>query len=574
MRTASRIAPLLLSIIILITPVLAITLTGPSTPHSQLPIPTTWEPLPASLSLNPFSSLEGVLAHSPHPYVPTAPSIQQLTNNSYHDINPQIHNGQIAWQCEVPYFSVELFFWDGSSITQLTSDGGDDVDPQVDNGQIAWELQYSQSHTEICFWNGSSITQLTNNGDNDLDPQLHNGQIVWYYDFGGEEDEELFFWNGSSIIQLTNNGYTDDDPQLHNGQIAWQGNQEIWFWNGSSITQLTNNGDNSNPQLHNGQIAWQHMDGSDVEIFFWNGSTTIQLTDNAYDDLYPQLHNGWVTWQGWDGSDWEIFRANGEIFIQLTDNAYNDYSPQIHDGQVTWYGWDGGDYEIFVDLDNVPPEIDQPLDVSYEYSTSPHTLTWLPSDSNPAFYRVTQNGALFQEGSWGGGNITIDIGGLKVGYYLFTCEVWDNRGYRTVDTVSVVVYETTIPPTWVIGPTDQTLDYNEGFDCQLVVADASGIDHWTLNDTTNFVLSATSFMDWGSTTHITNDSTLAVGIYGLNVTAYDVYGLKVSGVLTVTVLAPPLGPVDLSLPLLVLLGGVTGVAIGAVVLLLRQREKS
>ncbi|MFX1474797.1 MAG: hypothetical protein ACFFCO_04860, partial [Promethearchaeota archaeon] len=295
------------------------------------------------------------------------------------------------------------------------------------------------------------------------------------------------------------------------------------------------------PQIHNGQVTWQGWDGSDNEIYLWNGISTTQLTINTYDDLAPQIHNGQVTWYSFDGSDNEIFLWNGISITQLTSNAYNEWDPQIHNGQVTWSGFDGIDDDVFFTPDQVPPVIDHPEDVAYELGTIPHTLTWQPSDIYPSGYRVTRNNQLVDEDTWNGGTITVNIAGLAVGYYIYTCEVWDRRGNHAEDSVVVVVYEAPLPPTWLIAPTDQHLASDEALDYTVVVFDVSGIDYWTLNDTTNFALSVTDIAGWGSTAHLTNASTLALGAYGVNLTAYDVHGLKVSGVFTVTVFdaSPP-----------------------------------
>jgi hypothetical protein len=100
--------------------------------------------------------------------------------------------------------------------------------------------------------------------------------------------------------------------------------------------------------------------------------------------------------------------------------------------------------------------------------------------------------------------------------------------------VVVVVYETTLPPVWAIIPTDQIVEYGMSLDYQILVADASGIASWTFNDSTNFALSATYYFG-GSTARITSVGALAIGAYGLSVTAFDTYGNTVTASLTVTV---------------------------------------
>jgi hypothetical protein len=102
-----------------------------------------------------------------------------------------------------------------------------------------------------------------------------------------------------------------------------------------------------------------------------------------------------------------------------------------------------------------------------------------------------------------------------------------------------VTVQDTVAPYWIIEPSDQFLHYNEGFDYQLPVTDPSSIDHWAINDTTHFNLSA-SFYFGGSTARITNRSILEPNSYYLNISVYDVHGNRLSAILVVMVLKDPL----------------------------------
>lgn len=92
-------------------------------------------------------------------------------------------------------------------------------------------------------------------------------------------------------------------------------------------------------------------------------------------------------------------------------------------------------------------------------------------------------------------------------------------------------------PKWLTIPTDQSLAYDEKFDCQVMVMDPSGIDHWELNDTVHFKLTEWHYAE-GCTARITNGTFLAPGAYGLSIDVFDTYGNKLSAVITISVDLP------------------------------------
>jgi len=329
--------------------------------------------------------------------------IKQLTNNTYRDVLPQIHNGQVTWMGDInaDYMS-QIFLYDGKRTLQLTDSPYANYDPQIHNGQVVW-WGWDGNDYEIFFYDGKQTVQLTNNDYMDRSPQINNGQIVWYgYD---GDDSEIFFYDGRQTIKLTDNDYNDFNPQIDNGQIVWEATvnntSQIFLYDGRQTIQL---GSGISPQIHNGQVVWSGWDGNDMEIYFYDGSRIIQLSDNDYwdgdpqidngqvawgtsrpiffpdstfvrgyaqdtffydgsrtirltpeqgatDYTIPQIHNGMVTWQAsitYGIYNQEIFLYDGRQIIQLTNNKKADSFPQIHNGQVVWSGWDGNDMEIFL----------------------------------------------------------------------------------------------------------------------------------------------------------------------------------------------------------------------------------
>ena len=93
--------------------------------------------------------------------------------------------------------------------------------------------------------------------------------------------------------------------------------------------------------------------------------------------------------------------------------------------------------------DATAPTIDQPGDITYVEGSIGHNITWHPRDANPHMYNVTKNNTLVpgKSGNWDGGDITVNVDGLSVGNYIFTCNVNDTFGNSVSDSVSVTVTE-------------------------------------------------------------------------------------------------------------------------------------
>ena len=105
-------------------------------------------------------------------------------------------------------------------------------------------------------------------------------------------------------------------------------------------------------------------------------------------------------------------------------------------------------------------------------------------------------------------------------------EVWDTWGNGTIiikyyanDTVGneafneVLIRKDIFPPSWIVEPEDQLIEYGDEFYYKLDASDLSGISHWWINDTIHFNIN-----DIGE---ITNIVSLSVGVYWVDVRVYD-----------------------------------------------------
>ncbi|MFX0062686.1 MAG: C25 family cysteine peptidase, partial [Candidatus Hermodarchaeota archaeon] len=130
-------------------------------------------------------------------------------------------------------------------------------------------------------------------------------------------------------------------------------------------------------------------------------------------------------------------------------------------------------------------------------------------------------------------NFSIDSNGLvtnavtlAVGDYGLEVRAYDPYGNYCSATFTVTVQDTT-DPTWDTSPADQMLTQGDTFSYDLDASDLSGIASWWINDTTNFSIDSNGL--------VTNATALDIGMYWLEVRAYDPYGNYCNATFTVTV---------------------------------------
>ncbi len=92
--------------------------------------------------------------------------------------------------------------------------------------------------------------------------------------------------------------------------------------------------------------------------------------------------------------------------------------------------------------DTLPPVLDSPDDITYEYEqgTTCYNITWFVTDDNPYTYTIYKNDIEIASGVWISGiPITINVDGLLPGSYDYTIVVQDLLGNSAADTVIVTV---------------------------------------------------------------------------------------------------------------------------------------
>lgn len=115
---------------------------------------------------------------------------------------------------------------------------------------------------------------------------------------------------------------------------------------------------------------------------------------------------------------------------------------------------------------------------------------------------------------------------LAVGTYGLDIWAFDIHALNCLATIQITI-EDTIPPQWDQLPVNQLIEYGNPFLYTLFAFDPFGIDHWWINDTGNFAISAEGI--------VTNETMLHVGSYGLEVRAYDGNNLYCSAAFAILV---------------------------------------
>ncbi len=204
-----------------------------------------------------------------------------------------------------------------------------------------------------------------------------NGDHLWNQTYGGTDGEQ-----GHCVVETSDGGYIITGQK---GIIPTASTMSIRIWGYKDDVLLIKTDENGNHQ--------------------WN-QTYGEISDHDA---------GWCV-------------------VQTSDGNY------IIVGYTESYGAGGQDVWLLKVASGFPV-IDQPADITYEEGSTGHNITWQASDAEPSGYKVTRNETLLESDSWAGDNITINVDGLAIGVYLYTCTVNDTIGQSASDTVMVTVTE-------------------------------------------------------------------------------------------------------------------------------------
>ena len=144
--------------------------------------------------------------------------------------------------------------------------------------------------------------------------------------------------------------------------------------------------------------------------------------------------------------------------------------------------------------------------------------------SNKAYFNIDEYGVIANRIS------------LTVGIYQLEVRAYDPYGNYVSAFITITVQDTT-NPIWISLPTDQIVEYGDSFFYVISASDISGIDHYLINDITNFNIDSNGVL--------TNTITLTAGTYWLEVRAYDPYNNYCTANIRIIVQEPEPSPDDI-----------------------------
>ncbi|MHA2372705.1 MAG: right-handed parallel beta-helix repeat-containing protein, partial [Candidatus Thorarchaeota archaeon] len=295
----------------------------------------------------------------------------------------------------------------------------------------------------------------------------------------------------------------------------------------SSSVQLLNNSINKNrygvylSSLNTGYLSWNIISQNTMDGVYSKSSKSINMTRNIINDNQGIGINLIGTAGCW------IF--DNELGWNTKDNAVDDQGSILTAGNNwddgikvgnAWSDYKGsGVYLISGQKDSVDRHpsailsIDNPPDVNLEFGDD-GCITWTPKARSPESYEVKRDGAIVESGPWSGPIIEVCISGLTPGSYVYVIVIYNLEGKSVTDSVVATIIDSTAP-TWDMIPEDQMLEYGERFSYGLGVSDLSDIDRWWISDEINFTIDSNGL--------IGDTSVLPIGMYQLEIRAYDIY---------------------------------------------------
>ena len=212
------------------------------------------------------------------------------------------------------------------------------------------------------------------------------------------------------------------------------------------------------------------------DVQYGEGQPGPTLTWEAFDDhphSYSVLINGSpISPNSFaDGGVWNTSIISMSLGLELgSDFGLRNITLIIVDGCFNT----AVDTVMVTMVDITPPIIDHPADIE-EVENSGFQIIWNASDSRPTAYEVLKDDSVIQTGTYDVFHlIYVNVDGLSVGTYNYTCVVYDEGGNWVSDTVIVTVtlMDTTTTTTT---DTETTPEPSPGLDSTLIMVLLIGV---------------------------------------------------------------------------------------------------
>jgi thermitase len=355
---------------------------------------------------------------------------------------------------------------------------------------------------------------------------IDTGKAIRYMQFQDLETG-LNDWTTSGLWHLIdqNNPYAE----IHTGTHS------IWYGQDSTGDYRTGTSANS------GRFTSPHIQlGNNAGNFsFWSWYRTEE-SGYVYDlkDVYLNVigqgtyHLGYIsgTMSTWTYYSYNISAYAGqlvsfEFLFNTTDGSGNAYR-----------GW----YMDDIRIEDKPPTITSPDDITYEYGSIDNEASWTAIDTH-----LNQSSYWFDETYLGSDNlklfsagviITTNFDGLDLGQYNYTIVISDLFGSSISDTIFINVVETIAPI--ITSPDNVSYEYGSTPDPIEWIATDTYADNYDIY--LDEQLNKSGFWQSGSIIQYDIDS-LEVGVHNVTIIVFDSSGNNASDTVFVTVVdtSPP-----------------------------------
>ena len=420
------------------------------------------------------------------------------------------------------------------------------------NGSVRWSVGYSNYYDSI------AIGDLNGDGHNEVAVGSYDGKAYCLYGYNG------------SIKWTDNLNPTNPAYAILIGDVDGDGHQEVLVGfnklyclcgkDGNVKWALSGHGEDSPTigDVDNDNKVELILGSPDSNVYclIGNGNGITHSANSSYE--YCTIGH-LVSWTIYDSS---TTTTGYTIYRNGTMIATNSWIP----GKPVTIGVDGlaiGSYNytivatdglgdsvqdtVIVTVYNAAPTITHPADMSCEYTTTGHSISWTIIDNSVAttLHTIYRNGTPIASNTWASGTpVTIGVDGLSMGSYNYTIVASDGLGGSVQDTVIVTVYNAA--PT-ITHPADMSCDYNT----------TGHLISWTITDASTSTRSYTIYRNgipnatgsWISGMPVTLIiDGLSVGLYNYTIKAIDGFGGSVQDTVFVTILTTkPSAPMNLQL---------------------------
>ncbi|MGL1902557.1 MAG: RICIN domain-containing protein [Fibrobacterales bacterium] len=165
-----------------------------------------------------------------HLYYYKADGTTQLISDDVDYGFPAIENGVIAWTAPGAGDESDIFVYQNNTIQNISQTTVKEQDPQINNGIIAWKSRYYElivskshiEHFEIMLYEGTEAVSITGQDRNYKYYSLDDGEII--ISGYNKEDYSSFIahYNGTTLNTISAEAETSYSyPLIENGMLVW-----------------------------------------------------------------------------------------------------------------------------------------------------------------------------------------------------------------------------------------------------------------------------------------------------------------------------------------------------------------